>query len=291
MAELQRYYRFTSKSRLEKAVFTLLGLFEGLAIDGVIVRGETKYFQEWLSEQQEYAHQHPFDEIMPVIQEGLKLGKIPEQERDDITWLCQKFRPESSYFDHVTIDLQRLHAIVAGIAADGLITTDELLGLSDWLSDHEHLRRCWPYDEIDSLITSVLADHQIDPREQALLLHFFSEFAELKPSGLHPEVEHPTLQGLCSVSPLIRFDQSVFCFTGQASLDRDELEIAVVDRGGTVSRTVSRHTHYLVIGAEGNPCWAYACYGRKVEQAVKLRQQGYPLVLVHETDFLDALND
>lgn len=34
-----------------------------------------------------------------------------------------------------------------------------------------------------------------------------------------------------------------------------------------------------------NPCWAYACYGRKVEQAIGLRKAGSQLLLVHEADF------
>ncbi len=49
--------------------------------------------------------------------------------------------------------------------------------------------------------------------------------------------------------------------------------------------------NYLVIGAEGNPCWAFACYGRKVEKAVELRKKGIRVVLVHENDFHDAVLD
>lgn len=49
--------------------------------------------------------------------------------------------------------------------------------------------------------------------------------------------------------------------------------------------------NYLVIGAEGNPCWAFACYGRKVEKAVELRKKGVRVVIVHENDFHDAVLD
>lgn len=57
------------------------------------------------------------------------------------------------------------------------------------------------------------------------------------------------------------------------------------------TNNVSKSTDYLVIGAEGNPCWAYACYGRKVEAAVNLRKEGYRIILVHENDFHDAVAD
>ena len=51
----------------------------------------------------------------------------------------------------------------------------------------------------------------------------------------------------------------------------------------------TKQTDFLIIGADGNPCWAYACYGRKVEKAVHLRKQGSRLLIVHENDFWDAV--
>lgn len=38
---------------------------------------------------------------------------------------------------------------------------------------------------------------------------------------------------------------------------------------------------------KGNPCWAYACYGRKIEKAMELRKKGAQILIVHEADFLD----
>jgi hypothetical protein len=61
--------------------------------------------------------------------------------------------------------------------------------------------------------------------------------------------------------------------------------------GGDVLNGVNAKLNYLVIGADGNPCWAYACYGRKVEKAVELRKKGKRIVIVHENDFHDALAD
>ncbi len=47
----------------------------------------------------------------------------------------------------------------------------------------------------------------------------------------------------------------------------------------------------VIIGANGNPTWAYACYGRKIEAAIRLRRIGHPLLIVHEIDFWDATID
>ena len=46
-----------------------------------------------------------------------------------------------------------------------------------------------------------------------------------------------------------------------------------------------------MVGNSGNPCWAYACYGRKIEEAVTLRKAGAKVVIVNETDFWDAVDD
>lgn len=36
------------------------------------------------------------------------------------------------------------------------------------------------------------------------------------------------------------------------------------------------------------PCWAFSCYGRKVEEAMNMRKQGYKISIVKEIDFIDA---
>jgi hypothetical protein len=64
-----------------------------------------------------------------------------------------------------------------------------------------------------------------------------------------------------------------------------------MDLGGVVKKGVTRDLDYLILGAEGNPCWAYSCYGRKVEQAMNYRRAGSLLLIVHENDLHDAIVD
>ncbi len=68
--------------------------------------------------------------------------------------------------------------------------------------------------------------------------------------------------------------------------------MATVDKlGGEVTTSVTKQVRYLIIGTDGNPCWAYACYGRKVEKAVELRKQGIRILIIPENDFHDAVAD
>ncbi len=288
------YYHFTGPSRLDKAVNSLLGLIEGIAVDSKVNDAELGLLVQWVREHQKYATRHPFTELLPVLSEVLADGVLTDEERSDLIWLCERLR-STEYYDTVTADMQRLHALVAGVAADGVITELELRGLSEWLAEREHLRRCWPYDEIDGLVTGALADGSIDPREHQLLLAFFTEFLA---TGEKRVVASPlmraaaSLQGVCASCPDIRFPDSVFCFTGASSrYPRSQFAALLPRLGARFSNSVTRDLNYLVVGADGNPCWSYACYGRKVEKAVELRKQGARLLLIHENDFHDAVAD
>ena len=286
----KNYFPYTVKARLDKSINSLLGIIEGIAIDGILNDAELRFLASWMIDHEDQHEYHPYNEILPLLTVSISDGILSEEERADILYLCEKLTSRN-YYDEVASGLQRLHTLLAGIAADDTISTHELIGLSDWLSEHEYLRKCWPYDEIDSLITAIMADKKIDASEHQLLLNFFSEFAHTEINKRN-QPEDVTLPGICSVAPEIIFSSTSFCFTGENSrMPRDELIETVVSRGGRTVSAVSRTLNYLVIGAAGNPCWKYACYGRKIEQAMNFRKQGFPIVLVHETDFFDAIND
>src|SRR3989338_5238303 len=290
----REYFKFTGRSRLDKAINSLIGLVEGISIDGSINESEIGFLRLWLQENREVRNQHPFTELMPVVEMAIADGVLTDDERQDILWLCEKLK-STEYFDATTADIQRLHALMAGITSDGTITETELKGLSAWLADHDQLKTCWPYDEVDSLITTVLADGKIDDAEHQLLKNFFGEFVAVLDNRtiVSPKInEKTTLVGLCAVCPEIEFSGSKFCFTGaSAKYSRTEFTSLVKRLGGAVVGAVSSTLNYLVIGADGIPCWSYACYGRKVEKAVELRKQGARILLVHEYDFHDAVAD
>ena len=168
------YYMKTTRSRMDKSINSLLGLFEGISIDGRVNQSEIEFLNLWIDEYKDVQARHPFNELIPIIEVVLDTGCLSEDERQDVKWVCENLT-SVKYFDIITADLQRLHAILGGIVADGVISEGELIGLSDWLNEHDHLRACWPYDEVDSLITSVMADQKIDAQEHQMLMNFFSE--------------------------------------------------------------------------------------------------------------------
>lgn len=290
-----QYMHFTGPARLEKAINSLLGLIEGIAIDGHINDDERRFLNLWLAEQTDIRGYHPFNELVPVVEGAVSDGILTDEEREDLTWLCERLR-SSEFYDQVTADLQRLHSLLGGLIADAKISKEELRGLSAWMDDHEHLKTCWPFDEIGSLITSILSDGVISDDEHKTLLVFFSEFVALADDRTLTspviEGEGRVVVGLCAVCPEITFTGKGFSFTGASPrYQRTEFKAMVGSLGGRFVENPSPKVDYLVIGSEGNPCWAYACYGRKVEQAIQLRKEGHRILIVHEHDFHDAVED
>jgi hypothetical protein len=288
------YLKFTYKSRLDKAINTLSGIIEGIAIDTEINSREIEFLKTWIEDHRFVANRHPFNEVVPVINSVLADGFITKEEKNDLVWVFGKLR-STEYADGTAADMQRLHAVLTGIASDGLISEPELRGLSAWLSDHEGLATIWPYDEVRSIVTAVLADGRIDEDEHTRLLAFFREFTAILDDRTirRPKfLEGTQLTGVCAVQPEIVFDGQTFCLTGaSARYTRDEFANLIQERGGRVVPSVSSKVGYLIVGSDGNPCWMYACYGRKVEQAVKFRKAGVRLQIVHENDFHDAIED
>lgn len=293
--EMLSYYRYTGPARLAKVVQTLYGILRGIDIDRRINATEVSWLDRWLDDTRDEHHLHPFNELVPKVKDALADGHLDFEEHAELSRLCQQMLARE-FYDSTTCEIQYLHGILAGILADHSITEDELRQLRVWLDEHGHLMGRWPYDEVSSLLTHVLRDGVISDDEHACLTAFFNEFIT---HGDDRTLTAPPLlmrdgsiQGVCAVDPEIVFAGSRFCFTGQSHrYTRAGFHQLVERLGGTTSNTVTRTVDYLVIGADGNPCWAYACYGRKVEQAIALRREGLPLMIIHESDFRDAVLD
>jgi hypothetical protein len=292
--DYKEYFKFTGRARFEKSINSFIGLIEGISVDSIINPAEIAFLNLWLKEHEGLKNRHPYNELLPTVETAILDRILTTEEKEDILWLCRKLC-SAEYFDQATADIQRLHAVLGAIASDGAITEAELRGLSDWLYEHEHLRTCWPYEEVGSLITGVLRDKKIDISEHSLLKEFFMEFVSVLDNRtiVSPKISlNRNVVGLCAVCPDISFSGSRFCFTGTShKYTRVQFSQTVKQHGGEVLDNISAKVDYLIIGADGNPCWAYACYGRKVEKAVELRKAGSRLLLVHENDFHDALAD
>jgi len=290
--EKMNYRSFMKKAERDKAFQTLRGLMDGITIDDTISEDEILELRNWVGVNEPLAQHAPFDELIEKISAVLEDNKLTNEELDDILWLIDKCATGGEYYDLTTLYIQRLEGLCHGIIADNDISESEILALNDWISEHDFLLTgTYPFEEIKTLILGVISDGLISEDERLLLKAYFAEFVDCEVSANLNEREleflreQYTVDGICSTNPEITFPGRLFCFTGKSSrMSRAQIAKVICDHGGEFNSSVQKKTNYLIVGDDGNPCWAYSCYGRKVEKANALRKEGIDIVIIHEND-------
>lgn len=296
MTNTREYSVYTGKQAADKAIHTLKGILLGINLDGEVNQLEIEELNQWAKIHKEFVNRNPFREFIVSI-EQITSGNIPAKETiEDLYWLTQKYESDSYYFDTLTTDLQILQGLCHGILSDGIVHDKEVQELNNWLDKHEHLKSYYPYDEIRSLLLNVLSDGKIDDDEKIVLKAYFSQFIKLNNNQiqqqLKDELVNVEISGLCTSDPFVVFQDKSFCITGVLKRgSRTDMQNDIKKLGGRIVESINKNTDYLIIGDNGNPAWAFSCYGRKVERAMELRKEGYPIMLIHEFDFGDILDD
>lgn len=292
----ETFRKYTCKAEFDKALFTLKGLLEGILIDDEINSDETLELANWLSVNEALEKYKPFDEIVNALRVILEDGYIDDEEKEDLIWLTSHMTEHNKYYDVVTRSVQTLQGICHGILADNKIEEAEVAGIINWIEDHEFLEGTYPYDELRTLLNSILADMVITDDELNTLKAFLGEFVDCTVSYNVSQAELDELKsmynigGLYALHPNVIVQDHAFCITGESSrASRSEMEQIVTEHGGRITKSVSGKTDYLVIGDKGSDAWAFACYGRKVEKALEIRKNGGKVIIVKESDFWSAI--
>ena len=292
------YFRmYTGKSERDKAIATLKGILSGITLDGKVDNSEIEELTNWITINEHLEDTQPFRDIFFILRLLLEDGIIDDEEIEDLRWICKQFSEEGEFYDLVTLAIQELHGIFHGLLADNHLSDQEILSLKSWLGDNFLLKGTYPYDEICALISNALVDGKIDDFERNQITAFMGDFIDCSASFNinKPQLEDLkskyNIQGICAIDPHIEIDSKTFCFTGKSSrASRSEIERTIIDNHGIFNNNVVKTTEYLLVGDEGNPCWAFSCYGRKVEKAVELRKNGVNILIVHENDFWKTLS-
>lgn len=287
---------FAKPANLHKAINTLRGIVAGISCADGISNDEIEELVHWCSIHSHLRNRHPFSELLPVIEQSMQDGFVDEDEQRDILWLCGNFIDEGKYYDINTSSVQFLCGMIHGMMADKTLTDGEIQTLQFWMKSNDFLKGTYPFDELHSIIQTILDDGCISEDERNTTLAFMSNFVEFKDSYHLTETDFEDLRekysvgGVCARDPQITFKDKVFCFTGESyRATRSEMKDEVEKLGGIFKTSVTKKTDFLIVGNAGNPCWAYSCYGRKIEDAMSLRKEGIGIQIVNEVDFWDAV--
>lgn len=160
----------------DDSIKELVGIIEGISIDGQININEIRYLDKWFEENESLICSGPYKRLIPIIARSLDGGALSVDERDMIMGICDEIIYDSES-DILESDVKRLFGIMNGILADGIISQNELVGLRNWLEDREHLANKSPYKELIVIIEEVLVDGVIDEDEKQYLETLFKEYS------------------------------------------------------------------------------------------------------------------
>jgi NAD-dependent DNA ligase len=184
---------------------------------------------------------------------------------------------------------ESLLGICSGMLCDGQLTDQEIRFLDLWLSDNSDIANSWPGEVLVARVKNVLQDGIITDEERTDLT---KTLADLIGGSLE---ETGATSGLATRLPLddigsIEIPGRKFCFTGTFLYGtRPACEKAVTQRGGLVAASVRLDLNYLVIGTMATRSWANTSHGRKIEKAVEYKQDGSPIFIVSEEQWVRHL--
>lgn len=284
------FKRFTNPSIIEKDLQTLVGIISGIKSDAIINEREQSEVINWINTKKEYENKQPYKEVIGIVRHALADHILTGEESENIIWFCKQYINKTGYFDVLTSGIQKLIGIVKGISIDNHINIKELEYLDQWMEENEFLKNTWPYDELYNLTTNIIEDSIITNEEHDSLLNFCKALVGDNTGNSNATLIASLKTGFFQIDPTIKIQEGTFCITGiSKKYKRREIAEKIELYGGYVVNNVSTTLNYLVVCDEKNSCWAFTCYGRKIEEAIKYRKQGKELIIVHEFDLYDTL--
>lgn len=197
-----------------------------------------------------------------------------------------------------TRNINELIGICRGIAFDNHINQSEAESLAQWLYSQPDLLDIWPANILYERLCDVLADGMVDQEEAAGLLQLLKQVLGGTPD-LAESVDESTgevaYEASSTALPVtepaaVIFEGRSFVLTGKfASGTRAECESEVIRRGGTCQKKPTQMTSYVVIGDIGSRDWAHSAWGRKIEKAVAMQEDGYEIMLMSESHWVKFL--
>jgi NAD-dependent DNA ligase len=194
-------------------------------------------------------------------------------------------------FSRARLDDRQINELIGlarGLIADGVINQAEAEYLQKWLIGNLDVTHNPISSNLLQRVNQMLSDNVLDADEARELFKTLKRFSggdfELG------EVLKSTTLPLDDPPPSITCLNKNFCFTGTFAYgSRKDCEAAVAKLGGRAG-SLTKSTHYLVIGIYATGSWMHSCYGQKIEKAVGMKAEGIPIALVGEQHWVGAIS-
>jgi NAD-dependent DNA ligase len=185
--------------------------------------------------------------------------------------------------------IEHLLGLVEGIIADNHLHDKEVHLLSTWLSANPEATSAWPGNLVGRKVQEVLADGIITEVERSHLLKVLS--------GLIASDFHATGSASAEVTTLpiddavtVDLRNSGVCMTGEFIYGtRAACERLTLRAGGMPLDNVSKNVDILVIGTRVSPDWVHTTFGRKIQRAAELQDEGHAIEIISERRWLEVV--
>lgn len=179
--------------------------------------------------------------------------------------------------------------LAKGIICDGTLNAAEVVALKQWFAANPDVLVHYPGNLLGERVLEAMADGVVDEEEMRDLAELLSDLTG-EPLDGSGTMNEPARLPLDDPPPTLIFDNREYVFTGIFAWGtRERCQKEVTDRGGRCGGSITNRTDVLVVGLMGSPDWKQSTHGRKIEQAVALREQGRPIHIVGEEHWIDAL--
>ncbi len=276
----------------------LIGLCKGLIADGKIVQSEVESLYAWLIDQETG---NSLVEILRTrVGQMLKDETLDTSESEELTQLVHILLDDYSggeeSFGHGRIAINELDGgyipellgLCRGLIADGKIAESETRALRTWLIDHEETFNNPVAKAFREKLNSFWGQNAGDTDRTMQLLQLLSGLVGGKTEV--GECLNATTLWLDDPPPEVVFAGRKFCLTGKFFYgSRIQCEREIQTRQGICQKSPTRATDYLVIGSYAEGTWIQSAYGRKIEKAVTLRTQEFPIRIVSEGHWLESI--
>lgn len=267
-----------------------LGFFEGLFIDNTVKNKEIEALIKWVEKYPEVINIPNFKELYELL---IKVVKEPQFliESKGIVQEYLTYFKSSKFFKENTGDIQRLHGVIAGVACDTEISSQEVIALSNWLHQHGYLENDPVFQELWKILKPVYTFNRVENATVEALRDILAKYIQMDNFGL-PKlvVDSRNNSGLNPdfYQGEIQISGATICLTGASvRYTKAEWKIRIEEKGGIFNDSLIKKVNYLVICNKGNPHWANMSYGRKFEQALKWKNEGLDIKILTEDDFIE----
>ncbi len=284
-----RRVHFQANSRKKDIYWT--GFLEGALSSDRIERSE---LQPLLAEAQNFAEffdDHDARDLAEDLEHvHASQADVFRQISDIVAYYRERLAAEKG--DPDKDEINEFLGFCAGVICDGKVLQKEAEALLARMDRAQKLLETPYIAKMYRIVSEALADDHLDEEEAADIAEWI---ARLVGDG-YADTGLPSLgisfqpETMIHDHEVVTFTERVFVLTGALrSGPRKEIHLAIEQCGGKPASSVSKKVDYIVIALTASRDWAHTSYGRKIERAHEIIEEGGSLMFVSERAFELAL--